>query len=183
MQVCAITTDNASNNATMIDELVKTMSHINPLVDRKRHMPCLAHVLNLAVQDGLKELKTTTDEDTSALCLSSSKSLGDVLSRVRKVVKVIHLSPARVEKYEQFFHDSRISSTSLPNSDISTRWNSTYDMLSEAYEKKIVLKKMAMFVLTGRPNEYYLVSNKEWQLVSNFTTILEPFRDVTQLLC
>ena len=55
-------------------------------------------------------------------------------------------------------------------------------MLSEAY-KKMVLKKMAMFVLTGRPNEHYLISNAEWQLVSNFTTVLEPFRDVTQLLC
>ena len=141
MQVCAITTDNTSNNATMIDELMKTMSHIKPLFDRKCHMLCLAHVLNLAVQDGLKELKTTADEDTSASCISSSKSLGDVVSRVRKIVKVIRSSPARVEKYEQFCHDLGISSTSMPNLDISTRWNSTYDMLSEAYEKKTILEK------------------------------------------
>ena len=150
MQVCAITTENASNNTTMIDELVKTMSHINPLFHRKRYMPCLAHVINLAVQDGLKELKTIADEDTSALYISSSKSLGDVVSRVRKIVKVIHSSPTRVEKYEQFFHDLGISSTSMPNSEISTRWNSTYDMLSEAYEKKMVLETMAMFVLIGK---------------------------------
>ena len=71
MQVCAITTDTASNNATMIDELMKTMSHINPLFDCKCHMPCLAHVLNLVVQDGLKELKTTADKDTSTSCISS----------------------------------------------------------------------------------------------------------------
>ena len=167
----------------MIDELVKTMAHINPLFDRKRHMPCLAHVLNLAVQDGLKDLKTTADEDTSTSCILSSKSLGDVVSRVRKIVKVIRSSPARVEKYEQFCHDLGISSTSMPNLDISTRWNSTYDMLSEAYEKKMVLEKMAMFVLTGRPNEHYLISNEEWHLVSDFTTVLEPLRDVTQLLC
>ena len=70
----------------MIDELVKTMAHINPLFDQKRHMPCLAHVLNLAVQDGLKDLKITADEDTSASCISSSKSLEDVVSRVRKIV-------------------------------------------------------------------------------------------------
>ena len=42
---------------------------------------------------------------------------------------------------------------------------------------------MAMFVLTGRPNEHYLISNEDWQLVSDFTTVLEPFWDVTQLLC
>ena len=46
------TTDNASNNATMIDELMTTMCDINPLFDRKCHKPCLAHILNLAVQDG-----------------------------------------------------------------------------------------------------------------------------------
>ena len=40
-----------------------------------------------------------------------------------------------------------------------------------------------MFVLTGRPNEHYLISNEEWQLVSDFTTVLKPFWDVTQLLC
>ena len=179
MQVCAITTDNASNNAKMIDELTKTMSHINPLFDRKRHMPFLAHVLNLAVQDGLKELKTTVDEDTSASCISSSKSLGDVVSRVRKIVKVIRSSPTRVEKYKQFCHDLGMSSTSMSNLDNSTRWNSTYDMLSKAYKKRTIVENMAMFVLTGN----YLISNKEWQLVSDFTIVLEPFRDVTQLLC
>ena len=124
----------------MIDELVKTNAHINPLFDRKCHMPCLPHVLNLAVQDGLKELKSTTDEDTSTSCISSSKSLGDVVSRVKKIVKVIRSSLARVEKYEQFCHDLGISSTSMPNSYISTRWNSTYDMLSKAFEKKTVLE-------------------------------------------
>ena len=71
----------------------------------------------------------------------------------------------------------------MPNSDISTCLNSTYDMLSKAYEKKIVLEKMVMFVLTGRPNDHYLISNEEWKLVFDFTSVLEPFQDVTQLLC
>ena len=91
--------DNASNNATMIDELVTTMCDINPLFDRKCHKPCLGHFLNLAVQDGLKELKTTVEEDTTTPCISSSKSLGDVANLVRKIVKVIFSSPACVEKY------------------------------------------------------------------------------------
>ena len=157
MHVCAITTDNANNNATMIDELVKTMSHINHLFDRKHHMSCLAHVLNLAVQDGLKDLKTTADEDTSTSSISSSKSLGDVVSHVRKIVKVIRSSLACVEKYEKFCYDLGISSTSMPNLDISTRCNSTYDMFSEVYKKKTVLEKMVMFVLTCN----YLISNEE----------------------
>ena len=55
------------------------------------------------------------------------------------------------------------------NSNISTCWNSTNDMLSKAYEKKTILEKMNMFVLKFRPNEHYLISNEEWQLVSTFT--------------
>ena len=141
MQVCTITTYYAINNAATIDQLMKTMCNINPLFDRKRHMPCLAHVLNLAVQDGQKELKATVEEDTSTLCISSSNSLGDVVTRVRKIVKVICSCLARVEKYEQFFHDLGISSTNMPNSNISTRWNSTNDMLNEAREKKTILER------------------------------------------
>ena len=181
--VCAITSDNASNNGTMIDELVKTIGDINPLFDRKSHIPCLARVLNLAVQDDLKELKTTVEENTSTSCISSSKSLGDVVSCVRKIIKVIHFSLALEEKYKTFCHDLGISSTSMPKSNISTRWNSTHDMINKAYENKIVLENMTMFVLTGRPNEHYLISSEEWQLMFDFTTVLEPFRDVTQLLC
>ena len=63
-------------------------------------MSCLAHVLNLEVQDNLKGLKTTIEEDTSTLCISSSKSLGDVVTRVRKIVKAILSSPAHLEKYD-----------------------------------------------------------------------------------
>ena len=102
---------------------------------------------------------------------------------MRKIVKVIRSSLARVEKYEQSCHDLGISSITMPNLDISTRWNSTYDMLSEAYEKKMILEKMVIFVLIGRTNEHYLISNEEWQFVSDLTIILETFRDVTQLLC
>ena len=72
-------------------------------------------------------------------------------------MKVIRPSPACVEKYKQSCHDLGMSSTSMPNLDNSTRWNSTYDMLSEAYEKRTVLKKTAMFVLIGN----YLISNEE----------------------
>ena len=121
MHECVITTNNAINNATMIYQLVKTMCDINPLFDPKCHMSCLAHVLNLVVQDSLRELNSVVEEDTSTLCISSSKSLGDIVIRVRKILKVICSSPTCVEKYEKFFHDLGISSTSISNLDMSTK--------------------------------------------------------------
>ena len=71
MHVSVITTNNVSNNAIMIDQVMKTKCDINPLFDRKHHMPCLVHIVNLAVQDDLKELKATVEEDTSTPCISS----------------------------------------------------------------------------------------------------------------
>ena len=125
------------------------ISDINPLFDHKRHMPCSTHILNLSIQDDLKELKATVEEDNSTPCISSSKSLGHVVTRERKIVKVIQSSPARMEKHENFCHDLGASSTNMPNSNISTHYNSTYDVLNETYAKKIVLEKMAMLVLTS----------------------------------
>ena len=144
MQVGKITTDNASNNATMIDQLVKIVWNINPLFDHKCHMPCLVHVLKLEIQDDLKVLKAIVEEDSSTPCISSSKSLGDVITHVRKIVNTIRSFLSCMEKYERFCCGLGISSTRMPNLDISMWWNSTYDMLSEAYDKRIVLKKMVM---------------------------------------
>jgi len=41
-----VTTDNTSNNLTFVDELSK-----------ENHFRCFAHVINLSVQEALKELK------------------------------------------------------------------------------------------------------------------------------
>jgi hypothetical protein len=47
-----ITTDNASNNLTFID----TLSKENPSFQKENHFRCFAHVINLCVQDALKDL-------------------------------------------------------------------------------------------------------------------------------
>jgi hypothetical protein len=47
-----ITTDNASNNLTFIDALAKE----NIFFQKENHFRCFAHVINLCVQDILKEL-------------------------------------------------------------------------------------------------------------------------------
>ena len=52
------TTDSASNNDTLIDSLESIC--INQHIDftkQNNHIRCLAHVINLAVQDALASLK------------------------------------------------------------------------------------------------------------------------------
>ena len=48
-----VTTDNASNNLTFINEL----SNENVFFKKENHFRCFAHVINLSVQEALKELK------------------------------------------------------------------------------------------------------------------------------
>jgi hypothetical protein len=48
-----VTTDNASNNLTFIDELSKE----NVFFEKENHFRCFAHVINLSVQEALKELQ------------------------------------------------------------------------------------------------------------------------------
>lgn len=58
----------------------------------------------------------------------------------------------------------------------------TQDMMIEAYEKRQVLSKMTLLVLSnGKKN--YCMTNGEYKLVQNFAMILKLFCKATQYLC
>lgn len=52
-----ITTDNASNNITFIEELNKWAKNENIFMEENNHFRCFAHVINLSVQETLNSLK------------------------------------------------------------------------------------------------------------------------------
>uniref|UniRef100_A0A2N9H6B5 hAT-like transposase RNase-H fold domain-containing protein n=1 Tax=Fagus sylvatica TaxID=28930 RepID=A0A2N9H6B5_FAGSY len=79
------------------------------------HMRCCAHILNLIVQDGLKDIHES-------------------IAKVRNAVRYAKSSPKRFEKFLEAVKDANIQSKSLLSLDVPTRWNSTYLML-EAAEK------------------------------------------------
>ena len=49
-KVCAITTYNASNSSTMMTILERQLRPVNPHFSAKRHVLCMAHVINLVMQ-------------------------------------------------------------------------------------------------------------------------------------
>ncbi|XP_019166614.1 PREDICTED: zinc finger BED domain-containing protein RICESLEEPER 2-like [Ipomoea nil] len=118
--VYSITVDNASSNDTAIGFLKKKlMSWGTSTVKGKYiHMRCIAHILNLVVQDGLKQ------------CDSSVK-------RVREAVRYVRSSPVRLKKFRNLAEWNGIEQKSSLCLDVPTRWNSTYLMLQSAiiYEK------------------------------------------------
>jgi hypothetical protein len=90
-------------------------NNINFSVDH--HIRCFAHVVNLSVQSALKELKNEIDQ-------------------VRNLIIKCRSSPQRRQKFKEISNLNNISLS--PILDVSTRWNSTYEMINRALELKVV---------------------------------------------
>ena len=54
LKLCTITANNASNNSTMVEKLEKLLKGSNSRFTKNYLAPSMTHVLNLAVQHGLK---------------------------------------------------------------------------------------------------------------------------------
>ncbi|XP_030939787.1 zinc finger BED domain-containing protein RICESLEEPER 2-like [Quercus lobata] len=115
--VITITVDNAKPNDVALDYLKKKLEMKDGcmLGGRFLHMRCVAHILNLIVQEGLKGIHNS-------------------IVKVRNAVRYVKLSPKRMDRFKEAIEDEKIQSKSLLSLDVPTRWNSTYLML-EAAEK------------------------------------------------
>uniref|UniRef100_A0A3Q7I5B0 HAT C-terminal dimerisation domain-containing protein n=1 Tax=Solanum lycopersicum TaxID=4081 RepID=A0A3Q7I5B0_SOLLC len=82
------------------------------------HVRCMAHILNLIVQDGLKEI-------------------GPSIKKVRQMVKYVRSSSSRARNFLKCVETQKIECDKMLSLDVPTRWNSTYLMLDtvEKFEK------------------------------------------------
>ena len=76
-------------------------------------MRCIAHIINLVVTEGLKEVNISVD-------------------RIRAAIKFVRHSPSRLKRFKECVQREKIESKKLLCLDVSTRWNSTYLMLDSA---------------------------------------------------
>ena len=82
------------------------------------HVRCMIHILNLILQDGLKEI-------------------GPSIKQVRHIVKCVRSSSTRTRNFLKCVEIQKLECGKLLSLDVPTRWNSTYLMLdtTEIFEK------------------------------------------------
>src|SRR5262249_1836596 len=101
-KLLAITTDNATNNNTFLRSLEEKCRGWGISFDRKsRHVRCMAHIINLAVNDFLDKLNSSPKESEDAYderYIPDAQSAG-FMPRLRKLVVEVRSSVQHLEQF------------------------------------------------------------------------------------
>ncbi|KAF7143381.1 hypothetical protein RHSIM_Rhsim05G0109800 [Rhododendron simsii] len=163
-RVCTVTMDNAAANDVAVSYLKKKLSKKSGaliLGGEFLHMRCCAHIINLIVRDGLGEIKQS-------------------ISGIHDVVKYVRSSPQREQRFKTCVVSEGITNKSFVCLDVSTRWNSTYLMLSttlifqKAFERLEEEDLHFLVELHMRPP-----TTQDWDNARNYSRFLEKFYETT----
>ncbi|XP_052111497.1 zinc finger BED domain-containing protein RICESLEEPER 2-like [Arachis duranensis] len=162
-RVFTITVDNASSNDTAISYLRTRMEdwNLHPLKGEHLHLRCCAHILNLVVNDGLKDMHES-------------------ISKIRNAIRYVRASPSRMNRFKNFIKEARIQDKCTVQLDVPTRWNFTYTMLKSGLKFQKAFKRLG-----ERDTEYALMQggmprNIDWDNAKHFMEFLKIFHDVTK---
>ncbi|KAL0358701.1 UNVERIFIED_CONTAM: Zinc finger BED domain-containing protein DAYSLEEPER [Sesamum angustifolium] len=128
------------------------------------HMRCVAHIVNIIVKDGLKELNES-------------------IERVRTVVRYVRQSLDKLKKFNSFVVEEKIESKRSLCLDVPTRWDSIYTMLETAVIFQSVFERYEMsdadfrgdFMPDGPYGKIGLPTKYDWDMVERFVKVLQYF--------
>lgn len=201
-KIISVTVDNASSNDTFFDELEK----IFDILGDDQHIRCLAHIINLAAQNVLKSLKhytTNLDKEHPVEDELVDEILDDIdldfeiqddgrfewinnendadtkiVVKLRTLVRKIRKSVLMRQKLSKLCTVYSVKYL-VPILDVSTRWNSTYEMIIRAEHLRTPLKVLCA-------NEKSLTSlsitDREWLDLLEIKHRLQKFHRATQLV-
>ncbi|KAF4200160.1 hypothetical protein CNMCM8927_003836 [Aspergillus lentulus] len=187
-RVLAITTDNASNNNTLmssIQESVQSLGVGNAAIIR---IPCIAHIIQLSLNDLLGLMKANpkneaiqTDwSDTCSGFLDSrhqNTAIANTLNKIRKLAIFINASPQR---WETFCSLQTKDPKLMPIQDVKTRWNSTFLMLQRA--KRLQSTYNAFCSESQYALPHLTLDHEEWRHIEYLLCITQPLFRFTTLL-
>ncbi|XP_024021323.1 zinc finger BED domain-containing protein RICESLEEPER 2-like [Morus notabilis] len=156
--VFSVTLDNASANGVSVDMLREQLVAKRVLVHNGDlfHMRCCAHILNLVVQEGLKQID-------------------DSIVKIRDSVKYVKGSQVRKQKFLDCVKLVAIGDKKWLCQDVPTKWNSTYLMLESALYYRRVFQHLEL----SDSNYKHCPSSAEWDKVEKIKTFLKLFYDAT----
>ncbi|XP_027101321.1 zinc finger BED domain-containing protein RICESLEEPER 2 [Coffea arabica] len=159
-KIHTISVDNASNNDVAVRLLKDDFGRCNKLLGRGKlfHVRCCAHILNLMVQDGLKDIV-------------------DICENIRDSVDFVNKSDGRALLFAEIAQHLQIPGNKLLH-DCRTRWNSTYEMLNCAIKYKEVFPRFQV----REPLYESCPSSEDWEKVEKVCTILEKFYTATHII-
>ncbi len=140
-KVIAAVTDNASNITKAIKD------------GRLQHLPCLAHTLNLVVTQAIE----------------SATGLQDVKDRVSRLVSLSKRSTVVAEKLEDFQKNLGMRPKKLVR-DVSTRWNSTFEMFDRFLELKTPI---TLLFSEPEASEIGSFSPDKWSMLAQAVEVLQ----------
>ncbi|GKB80597.1 zinc finger BED domain-containing protein RICESLEEPER 2-like protein [Tanacetum coccineum] len=157
----SITLDNASNNTSAIGKL--RLKYEPPMEGMFYHSRCVAHIINLCVQDGLavKEINTIKE--------SFKTMLKDVFKSGGK----------NQQRYSRICKQAGKPCLS-PHWDVPTRWNSTYHMFLSGLKQRSTL--MYFHDLLAYKNRCHQFPAENWVIIEGLTQLLEVFNNATKIL-
>ncbi|CAN6722759.1 unnamed protein product [Malus baccata var. baccata] len=157
----SITLDNVSSNICFVN-ILRNQLNIRDLLlmnDDFFHVRCCARILNLIVQDGLKEI------DSSVV-------------KIRECIKYIKGSEAKKLKFQECVRQVGILDSKRGlRQDVPTRWNSTYLMLNSAIFYRYAFINLGL----SDSNFESCPSSEEWDKVVKISKFLGYFYDITCL--
>ncbi|XP_066585170.1 uncharacterized protein [Prorops nasuta] len=187
-KIMGITVDNVSANTTFIYELGKLVPEFNI---EDQHFRCMAHILNLGVQEIIKTLKLETfnsdkdeencsgDEEENEDLVEDIQDATSSFMKLRTIISKIRRSEVISNKFRSACETAGVSTTIKPILDCPTRWNSTHDMLG------IALKlKGGIVTLCNNISELFnfQLMTEEWTILERIQKFLINFKTLSSKL-
>jgi hypothetical protein len=150
--------DNASSNDVCVSLLRNQLNIKKALVCKGWffHIHCCAHIFNLIVQDGLKEIDSA-------------------LQKIRDSVKYVRGSQIRKPNFLLAVNKKSLDSRKELKQDVPTRWNSTYLMLETVIHYRSAFSYLEMI----DSNYKHCPTAPEWEQATHICCFLAPFYHAT----
>ncbi|MBW0564546.1 hypothetical protein O181_104261 [Austropuccinia psidii MF-1] len=195
--IMCITTDNASSNNSMAWKLEETLGSFNAAM---QHIGCMAHIIHLAARDGLNAFSLDSSSPDNNIppdnwinnCMSMETLVDSpdgmhlkyytITSQISRLAFYLNQSPQQREKFITtvclVYNGATPTHATSLLSHVSTRWNSTYNMLEQALTLKDAYKQFT----SSAAMESYKVTPLEWEKVGVMVDFLMPLYEATLII-